>query len=100
MTPAKAITQARKIVTPIYRRSRTDYVFYAPYDIANPNGLNVDVQRSTWQQALRARTERVAEAALVLAGVPHEDIYFREDDGSTVAELVAAVIERQKEQTK
>ena len=91
MSKTKAIKAARRSVGGIYRSSRTDYRFTAPYDYRDLSGPCEDIQSSDWFQAQAKRRAALARIALVLMG--HDrSVIDPWQDGTTVAEMVDAGI--------
>ncbi|MEY8688383.1 MAG: hypothetical protein AB9M53_00705 [Leptothrix sp. (in: b-proteobacteria)] len=81
-----AIRAARATVSPISRRSSTDYVFTAPYHNGEPRGARTEIQCNSYAAAVARRRTKIADVALALMGVPSQ---LQGDEGVSVETLVA-----------
>lgn len=94
MTTSKtaAIREARRAVSTPTRRSSTDYVVYAPYYDAQPDGPSTELQASSYPKALAMRSRKCACVALALMGKLDEEAVYAIEymDGGNVDALVAA----------
>ncbi len=88
LSKTAAIKAARKAVGQITRRGQHDYVIYAPYYDAQPDGASTELKASTYPQAVQRRTQKVADVALALMGHSRAMVEAGED-GATVEQLVA-----------
>lgn len=89
-----AIRQARRVVSMPVRRSSTDYVVYAPYYDAQPDGPGTELQAASYPMILAMRTRKCACVALSIMGRMDEEaasaIYHMEGESLGVEALVAA----------
>lgn len=69
-----AMREARASVTPIMRRSPTDYIYYAPWRYCEPHGASTEVQANNYWMARAMRSRSVASVALALMGIPAGDV--------------------------
>lgn len=91
MSPTTAVRKSRREHSDIIRRSRTDFVFYAPAGHAS-----IEVQRSDYFKARAARTARVASYALRLLGFDRDEAEDAADDGKggSALEIVQRAVEK------
>lgn len=73
MSKTRAMREARRCVGGIIRRSRTDYVYFAPYYATKPSGPSTECQADSYPKAVASRSRHVAEIALVLMGYSGQD---------------------------
>jgi hypothetical protein len=73
MSKTAALKAASKSVSPINRRSGTDYVFYADLNAANGCAASYEVRASSYRSVQRKRSLHLAQTALGLMGMRNED---------------------------
>jgi len=92
MSKTQAIKQAKTFVSMPVRRSSTEYVVYAPWDVEKPAGATTDLQARSYSKALAMRKGQIARIALVLMDQFTEEaniaIEFQGKPGSTIESLV------------
>lgn len=91
-----ALREARSAVGGVHRRSRTDYVYFAPYYATKLSGPTTECQADSYPKAVASRSRHVAEIALVLMGYGGQDAseaaYMASVDGGSADAILAKAL--------